>query len=45
MLSRLTYLAALFTVMLGLSACNTIDGAEEDLESAGDSIEEEVEEL
>lgn len=42
MLNRLAFLAALFTVILGTSACNTMEGAEEDLESAGENIEDEV---
>lgn len=45
MLSRIAYIAVLFSIMLGASACNTIEGAGEDVESAGESIQEEAAEF
>ena len=48
MLSKLTssIAVALFTLilMLGLNGCNTMSGIGEDLEAAGDAIEDEAEE-
>jgi predicted small secreted protein len=34
--------AALLTALLGLSACNTMEGFGRDLENTGDAIEEEA---
>jgi predicted small secreted protein len=36
--------AALLTALLALGACNTMEGAGQDLENAGEAIEEEAEE-
>lgn len=33
----------LFSVLAGLSACNTMEGVGEDVESAGDAIEDSAE--
>lgn len=37
-------LAGALGLMLGLSACNTVEGVGEDVEAAGDAIEDEASE-
>lgn len=40
MLSRIFSLAVLFSLVLGTSACNTTRGAGEDIEAAGEAVQQ-----
>ena len=43
MLTRFAYLLLSVSVLLGLSACETMEGAGQDVENAGEAIEDAAE--
>ncbi len=45
MLSKLIYEFAAFAAVLALTACNTVNGAGEDIEKGGQKIQEESKEV
>ena len=43
-LIRCLGLASVAALLIGISACNTVEGVGEDIEAAGDAIEDEADE-
>ena len=39
---KFSFIAFLLSSMVGLTACNTLEGAGEDIEAAGEEIDEEI---